>query len=692
MAGPMVLLYLLSIGFAWMFGKKRKPAEEASYRRRAGELDRLLAASSAADATQREAAVARLRVQGARALPHLAALDRLHRAGAGTRGARSRRSKASTIRAPSRLARTALQRADAGVALAAVAVLRGWLTREDGTQVLEAITATALDKRRDAAVRLAALDALSELPPELVAPVRERAPIDTGAQPALDDPAALRAWLAEHAASAPLSALHAAVTGAREREQGEPAGRRRDEWTRVRGAAHVALAHRGSRVAVYDLRESFDRARDPLPADFLAAAARVGDDSCLEPMARAWAEAAERAVVAQPADGVGGRHRGAAEAHRPPRHAEASQDQMARVRLILVGSWALGSGLWLGSRLRALGSVRSRPRSSTASTHPAIGYDVAAGRRSRRAARAGARGGPGARSTTTRARATCARCCARSTSAWTRSWRCSRRPACSRRSSARDNPRTIFFNDWWSWRGRAAASIELAAQDPAQGVAFYMLDQRADADAARQRASAAASICHVSYATLNVPGLLVRSVATAPDGAALPFLANATPDHRTPFEERWAGWFVTGSASRAAPSRQRHRGRRAPADRGRDARRDRRSRRWQGRFDTDGLPVAAQRRGRASGVHAPDAHDEPDHADRLADARGARRPGRPTPRAAAAASLAVDFVDYLLFVDEPRAAGAGEGRVGIRRAVQRARPARSPAAARCASWICRRAC
>jgi hypothetical protein len=59
----------------------------------------------------------------------------------------------------------------------------------------------------------------------------------------------------------------------------------------MRGAAHLALAHRGSRVAVYDLRESFDRARTPLPADFLAAAARVGDESCLEPMARAWAGA-----------------------------------------------------------------------------------------------------------------------------------------------------------------------------------------------------------------------------------------------------------------------------------------------------------------------------------------------------------------------------------------------------------------
>lgn len=189
------------------------------------------------------------------------------------------------------LARTALQELDTDVALAAIGALRGWLTREDGTQALEAITTAALDKRRDGTVRLAALDALSELPPELVAPIRERAPVDGGERPALDDPATLGAWLAEHGATAPFSALHAAVAGAREREQADTLGRRRDEWTRMRGAAHLALAHRGSRVALYDLREAFDVARQPLPADFLAAAARVGDESCLEPMARAWAGA-----------------------------------------------------------------------------------------------------------------------------------------------------------------------------------------------------------------------------------------------------------------------------------------------------------------------------------------------------------------------------------------------------------------
>jgi hypothetical protein len=258
--------------------------------KRIGELDRLLADLGRAESAPRDAAVARLRVMGVRVLPHIAGLVTPPAASRARAAALSVLEGFDDARAIP-LALTALTDADADVALAAIGVLRGWLTREDGTQALEAITAAALDKRRDGSVRLAALDALSELPPDLVAPIRERAPVDTGDRPALDDPPSLGAWLAEHGATAPFSALHAAVASAREREQAEAPGRRRDEWTRMRGAAHLALAHRGSRVALYDLREAFDVARQPLPADFLAAAARVADESCLEPMARAWAGA-----------------------------------------------------------------------------------------------------------------------------------------------------------------------------------------------------------------------------------------------------------------------------------------------------------------------------------------------------------------------------------------------------------------
>jgi hypothetical protein len=258
---------------------------------RAGQLDRLLADLAHADATRRDAAVARLRVMGPRTLPHLTTLIGDAQAPPVARAAALSVLEAFDDTRVIALSRTALKELDTDVALAAIGVLRGWLTREDGTHALEAITAAALDKRRDGSVRLAALDALSELPPELVAPIRERAPVDGGDRPALDDPASCGAWIAEHGTTAPLSALHDAVVGARERELRESAGRRRDEWTRMRGAAHLALAQRGSRVALYDLRESFDQTKRPLPADFLAAAARVGDESCLEPLARAWAGA-----------------------------------------------------------------------------------------------------------------------------------------------------------------------------------------------------------------------------------------------------------------------------------------------------------------------------------------------------------------------------------------------------------------
>jgi len=112
------------------------------------------------------------------------------------------------------------------------------------------------------------------------------------------------------------------------------------------------------------------------------------------------------------------------------------------------------------------------------------------------------------------------------------------------------NPRTIFFNDAVAVAWPRGGFVEIAAQDAAQGVAFYLLDQREGVPPRLVRQLSCLT-CHVSYATLNVPGLLERSVATGPHGESLPFLANATPDHRTPFEERWAGWFVTGSSGTA---------------------------------------------------------------------------------------------------------------------------------------------
>ena len=60
---------------------------------------------------------------------------------------------------------------------------------------------------------------------------------------------------------APLSELHEFIVRARDAEKQDPSPRRRQEWQVTRAAAHAVLARRGSRVALYDLRERSMRPR-----------------------------------------------------------------------------------------------------------------------------------------------------------------------------------------------------------------------------------------------------------------------------------------------------------------------------------------------------------------------------------------------------------------------------------------------
>jgi hypothetical protein len=107
------------------------------------------------------------------------------------------------------------------------------------------------------------------------------------------------------------------------------------------------------------------------------------------------------------------------------------------------------------------------------------------------------------------------------------------------------NPRAIFFNDNVAVAWMRGGFIEIAAQDPTQGIGFYLLPQEAGIGP-RPFPDGQCLGCHYSAAAEGVPGLLLRSIPTASDGAPLPWLGNATMDHRTPPEERWGGWYVTG--------------------------------------------------------------------------------------------------------------------------------------------------
>src|SRR5687767_4091369 len=126
------------------------------------------------------------------------------------------------------------------------------------------------------------------------------------------------------------------------------------------------------------------------------------------------------------------------------------------------------------------------------------------------------------------------------------------------------NPRALYFNDTVAvgWV-RGADVLEVAAQDPRQGVIFYGLDQKATARPQLERSSECLA-CHLSWDTLGVPGLFVMSIFPLPDDKNA-YANGLVNDHRSPFSERWGGWYVTG-----AHGASRHMGNIAvtPADRG----------------------------------------------------------------------------------------------------------------------------
>jgi hypothetical protein len=109
------------------------------------------------------------------------------------------------------------------------------------------------------------------------------------------------------------------------------------------------------------------------------------------------------------------------------------------------------------------------------------------------------------------------------------------------------SPRSIYFNDVVSVGSvRGGDVIELAAVDPRQGVIFYTLAQEKTETPVFKRQDACLQ-CHVSGSTLGVPGILVRSVYPDADGMPLFQAGSFLTDHRSPLEQRWGGWYVTGT-------------------------------------------------------------------------------------------------------------------------------------------------
>lgn len=108
------------------------------------------------------------------------------------------------------------------------------------------------------------------------------------------------------------------------------------------------------------------------------------------------------------------------------------------------------------------------------------------------------------------------------------------------------SPRAVYFNDevylGYVLDGEV---LELAAVDPLQGAAFYTLSQQPDQPAIKGAGSQCLT-CHESHKTQQVPGFLVRSVFPKASGHPEYRLGTQPTDHRTPFIDRFGGWYVTG--------------------------------------------------------------------------------------------------------------------------------------------------
>ena len=109
------------------------------------------------------------------------------------------------------------------------------------------------------------------------------------------------------------------------------------------------------------------------------------------------------------------------------------------------------------------------------------------------------------------------------------------------------NPRTLFFNDSTVIGWVRGGFIEVAAESPEQGVIFYSLSQESRDKPQFERENDCLT-CHDSYDALGVPGMLVRSNFIGPNAMTLRSLGSYNTDHRSPVEQRWGGWYVTGNS------------------------------------------------------------------------------------------------------------------------------------------------
>lgn len=114
---------------------------------------------------------------------------------------------------------------------------------------------------------------------------------------------------------------------------------------------------------------------------------------------------------------------------------------------------------------------------------------------------------------------------------------------------APETPRAIYFSDDLYLGWVQGGEIEAASFDPRLGMVFHLIklterEPGTPPPLARERSCLN---CHAGSSNHDLPGLMVRSVY--PTATGLPLFEAGTFHTRqsSPIEERWGGWYVTGS-------------------------------------------------------------------------------------------------------------------------------------------------
>ena len=108
------------------------------------------------------------------------------------------------------------------------------------------------------------------------------------------------------------------------------------------------------------------------------------------------------------------------------------------------------------------------------------------------------------------------------------------------------SPRALFFNDdVYVGFIPGAPLMEVSTAESKLGGVFYTLDQSGDSKPKFVRTDQCLE-CHASAKSMGVPGHLLRSFKTDLSGVVELDSGISEVNHRTPIEERWGGWYVTG--------------------------------------------------------------------------------------------------------------------------------------------------